>query len=94
MKQRHVPRHLNSPDKGSPGLDIAFGEVLRTYRKARQWTQEDLAVMMDMERVYISQLERGIRRPSLGALFRFAKQFGVEPAEIVQEMQRVMKEQH
>jgi transcriptional regulator with XRE-family HTH domain len=85
MSKQQKPRHLEEPDL--PGLAAAVGDVLRTYRRSRKLTQEEFAAVVDMERVYISQIERGIRRPSLGALFKFARALNVEPAELIREVQ-------
>jgi len=35
---------------------------------------------------YISQLERGIRQPSISTLFILAKELGVKPEEIIKDV--------
>ena len=42
-------------------------------------TQERLALDAGMERSYVSDLERGMRNPSVRALGRLADALGVEP---------------
>lgn len=56
-----------------------LGENVRHYRKGRGMTQEQLALETDMERSYVSDLERGTRNPSVRALGRLAEALGVEP---------------
>lgn len=42
-------------------------------------TQEQLAHEAEMERSYVSDLERGTRNPSVRALGRIAEALGIEP---------------
>lgn len=42
-------------------------------------TQEELALEAEMERSYVSDLERGTRNPSVRALGRLAKALKIEP---------------
>lgn len=46
-------------------------------------TQEQLALETEMERSYVSDLERGIRNPSVRALGRLANALGVEPHHLL-----------
>ncbi|WP_428685726.1 helix-turn-helix domain-containing protein [Sphingopyxis sp.] len=45
-----------------------LGVNVRHQRKLKGITQEQLAAAADMERSYISDLERGTRNPSVAAL--------------------------
>ena len=56
-----------------------FGENVRHYRLARGMTQEQLGVKARMERGYVSELERGIRNPTIDALGRLADALDVAP---------------
>ena len=56
-----------------------LGENVRRHRKAKNMTQERLALDAGMERSYVSDLERGMRNPSVRALGRLAEALGVEP---------------
>lgn len=42
-------------------------------------TQEELGLDTEMERSYVSDLERGTRNPSVRAVERLAKALGVAP---------------
>lgn len=46
-------------------------------------TQEQLALDAGMERSYVSDLERGMRNPSVRALGRLADALGIEPSELL-----------
>lgn len=54
----------------------AFGHVLRDFRAAAGLTQAQLADASNLDRTYISLLERGQRQPSLGTMLTFARCFG------------------
>jgi len=56
-----------------------LGERVRHYRKLKGMTQEQLAHETEMERRYVSDLERGTRNPSERALARLAEALEVEP---------------
>lgn len=45
-----------------------FGRSIRSFRKQRGMSQDDLAEASKLSRNYISDIERGVRNPSLLAL--------------------------
>jgi transcriptional regulator with XRE-family HTH domain len=58
---------------------------LRTLRRERRMTQEELAKKARVTRDYISQLETGLRdNPSLPVLRRLAKALGVSAGELLE----------
>ena len=62
-----------------------LGENVRRHRKAKDMTQERLALDAGMERSYVSDLERGMRNPSVRALGRLAEALGVEPTALLEQ---------
>jgi transcriptional regulator with XRE-family HTH domain len=56
-----------------------LGLNVRHFRKLQGMTQEQLALEADMERSYVSDLERGQRNPSVRALGRLAEALKVKP---------------
>ena len=68
---------------GARTIPQAFGEVLRDYRTKAGISQESLALKSDLDRTYISLLERGLRQPTLETLFRLAEVLEIAPATIV-----------
>lgn len=60
-----------------------LGENVRHYRKLKGMTQEQLALETEMERSYVSDLERGTRNPSVRALGRLALALEVEPHQLL-----------
>ena len=45
-----------------------LGEKIYTARRKRNITQEELSVITDVDRTYISQIEHGLRNPSFIAV--------------------------
>ncbi len=62
---------------------MAFGRVLREERRARGLSQEELASRGDFDRTYPSLLERGLRTPTLTAVFRLADVLGISASALV-----------
>ncbi len=53
--------------------DKRVGRRVRRLRKQREFTQEDLAEIVNVTPNYISYIENGKRRPSLALLRKIAK---------------------
>lgn len=60
-----------------------FGTVLRSFRTQRGLTQEELASRCEMDRSFISDLERGAREPGLFTVMRLAQGLDMPAAEII-----------
>ena len=60
-----------------------MGRNVRVLRLERGLTQEELAHRCEMERSYVSDLERGRRNPSVKALGRLAAALGVAPEALL-----------
>ena len=65
--------------RGSPWAVRLLGVNVRHQRKLKGMTQEQLAAAAEMERSYVSDLERGARNPSVAALGRIAEALEIEP---------------
>jgi transcriptional regulator with XRE-family HTH domain len=61
----------------------AFGKVLKELRRACGLSQERLGFDSGYHRTYISQLERGLKSPTLATVFRLASVLKVPPSELV-----------
>jgi transcriptional regulator with XRE-family HTH domain len=64
-------------------LVVIFGRNVRRVREARGLTQEDLEGMTGLRRSYISDLERGVRNPTIRALARIAEALQIAPGELL-----------
>lgn len=64
-------------------LAITFGRVLRELRKKAKLTQEQLGFEAELERNYISMLERGERQPTLSTLMKLAPPLQCTASQLV-----------
>jgi transcriptional regulator with XRE-family HTH domain len=64
-------------------LRQAFAANLRRYRHAKGISQEDLAYEADVNRTYLSKLEKGVSYPGLEIIAKLADALEVEPAELL-----------
>ena len=53
-------------------FQTAFGKALRRRRERLEVSQEALAFTSEIHRTYISELERGLKNPSLTTIDRLA----------------------
>ncbi|OQX23033.1 MAG: hypothetical protein BWK80_28115 [Desulfobacteraceae bacterium IS3] len=64
-------------------INQAFGQVVKELRGKRKLSQEALSFEADLHRTYISQLERGIKSPSLNTMQKLSKVLGVSLTELM-----------
>jgi transcriptional regulator with XRE-family HTH domain len=67
---------------------ITFGENLRFHRKEKGLAQEKLAELADLDRTYISLLERGKRNPTLTCIAKLANVLAVGFDDLCAEVKR------
>lgn len=60
-----------------------FARNLRTARLAKGLSQEELAHRADIDRTYISSLERGVYNASIDVVDRLARALEIEVAELL-----------
>ena len=60
-----------------------LGQNLRALRKARGLSQERFALEHDIDRTYVSGIERGTRNPTVSVLGRLADALGVDIHELL-----------
>lgn len=59
------------------------GLAVQRHRKARGWSQEELADQAGLHRTYVSGVERGIRNPTVTVLEKLAGALGVKLGQLV-----------
>lgn len=72
-------------------VSAAFGRVLREQRTSAQLSQEQLALNADVDRTFVSQMERGIRQPTLTTLFKLARALQVQPSTLVSRTEKQLR---
>ena len=71
-----------------------LGEELRKARLAAGLTQEELSFRANTHRVYISELERNKKSPTMDALFRICDALGISASTIIARVERAQKKKH
>ena len=64
-------------------LSRRFGNRVRTFRKRKGWSLEDLADKAAMHVTYLSSIERGHRNPTLNVVDGIASALGVTLATLL-----------
>ncbi|MUT65528.1 helix-turn-helix domain-containing protein [Paenibacillus sp. NEAU-GSW1] len=64
-------------------IETAFGELLKELRTGNNLTQEELAFRAELDRTYISMLERGKRQPTLSTIFALSLPLDISPSRLV-----------
>jgi transcriptional regulator with XRE-family HTH domain len=64
---------LDSTDEAT----VALGARVRSLRRERGWTLKQLGREAGLSHPFLSQLERGLARPSVGSVERIARALGV-----------------
>ncbi len=63
---------------------IAFGKVLRKLRTKHALSQEKLAFEAELQRNYVSLIERGINQPTITTIFKLAAALKLQPSAMIQ----------
>ncbi|MDR3590767.1 MAG: helix-turn-helix transcriptional regulator [Negativicutes bacterium] len=69
-------------------IDKKFGQVLKNLRMSKGLSQEAFAHNVGLHRTYISQLERGLKSPSLRTQEKLCAELGVSLVEFMQRLER------
>ena len=68
-------------------IEKAFGMVLKLERMQKSFSQEELAHICDLDRTYISMLERGKRQPSLKTIFKLSFALNLLASEMLMKVE-------
>ncbi len=68
-------------------IGLALGKVLRQKRKEAGLTQEELAYEADVQRNYVSLIERGINQPTVAVLFKLAWALRCKPSALISDIE-------
>ena len=64
-----------------------FSKVLREQRVKNNLSQEKLAELCDLDRTYISLLERGLRQPSLTTIFKLSRALNTTATDFIKKIE-------
>lgn len=66
-----------------PSHRAAFGARVREIRMGHGWSQEDFAHRANLDRTYVSGIERGVRNPTLDIIYRLAHTLDVPASDLL-----------
>lgn len=69
-------------------FESVFGRVVRERRRALGMSQEDLGFHSGLHRTYISEIERGLKSPSLRAIAAIAKALNTSVSSLILETEK------
>ncbi|WP_276358083.1 helix-turn-helix domain-containing protein [Cohnella caldifontis] len=68
-------------------IELSFAKILKTLRINNKLSQEELAFRSNLDRTYISMLERGIHQPTISTLFALSKALNIKASVIIQHVE-------
>ncbi len=69
----------------------SFAKILKQVRTEKGFSQESLSFEAGLHRTYISQLERGLKSPSLETLYKISKALKINLTEFMSLLERELK---
>jgi transcriptional regulator with XRE-family HTH domain len=72
-------------------LKEAFGKVIRELRTEAGISQQELADYAEVDRSYISDLERGIYNPTLHVIYKLSEILKVKPHKVIEKVDKLLE---
>ncbi len=69
-------------------IEKQFGQILKNLRTAKGISQESFALNIGLHRTYISQLERGLKSPSLRTLDKICRELGISLVQLMEYLEK------
>lgn len=69
-------------------LQKLFGAAVRAQREVVGLSQEGLALEAGVDRSFVSQIERGVRQPSLTTIWKLADALRVAPSALLVQIEK------
>lgn len=73
--------------KDYPKLNQAIANVLKARREELNLSKRKLSELACLERVYLIQLEKGEKRPTVNAIFYISEALGMKPSEMMKRIE-------
>lgn len=70
---------------------IFLGARVRALRLAKGWSQEELGARSNLDRTYISGIERGVRNPTVTVLRTLSEGLGIGISELFADFDETSK---
>ena len=69
-------------------IDKKYGLTLKKLRTEKGFSQEELSARVGLHRTYISQLERGLKSPSLRTMEKICGELGISLTTFMEHMEQ------
>ena len=66
-------------------LTIQFGQLVRKYRKEKNMSQEQFALLCNIDRSYLGRIERGEVNPTLEKIYELSKSLCIDIKDLLSE---------
>ena len=63
--------------------NVIFGKIIARLRQSAGISQEELADRAGIHRTYVSQIERGLKSPTIVMLLRLSKALNSAPSKLI-----------
>ncbi len=81
----------SSAESGRPKIRCFVDRTSGRLRRRLGISQEELGFRTGVHRTYISQIERGIKSPTLSVVLKLARALGMPAAKLVAAVERQMR---
>ena len=71
-------------------IEKAFGQVIRELRLERGLSQEKLSELCNLDRSYVSEIERGEKTASIRTIMKIALGLDLKPSLLIKEMEKLI----
>lgn len=68
--------------------ESVFGKEISRLRGRLGISQEELGFRTGLHRTYVSQLERGLKSPTLGVILKLSRTLGISAAKLVSNVEK------
>ena len=68
-----------------------FGNEISHLCKNRGFSQEELGFQAGVHRTYVSQLERGLKSPTLAVILKLTQTLGCSTGQLVSQVEKRLK---
>ena len=73
---------------GAAAYLAALGQAVRRHRERQGLSQEQFAFEVELDRTYVSGIERGVRNPTVATLVRLTKALDIAPSALLKAAEK------
>lgn len=74
--------------------ELKFGQALKEARLTVGLSQEELALDSELDRTYVSMLERNVKNPTLSTISKLARSLGITPLQLISRSQQLSSDEN